>query len=226
MSTGPTPAHDPVTGEFMTLLSSSGEGLSNSAEEKKIKKKKKPDTVARALTDVLPPLDVRLTIEELFSGEDGSINIDKLRHHLKREGRLTEEAAMELVKQGTRLFTKEKTLLELKTPLSVVGDSELLVFPWNGFCFFAKRFVCVSVHGQYYDLTALLDRLDADTPALFLGDFVDRGYFGCEVTFLLLALKLRRPQHLFMLRGNHESRQVVVVVCFVIVLICVLIIVC
>ncbi len=143
MSTGPTPAHDPVTGEFMTLLSSSGEGLSNSAEEKKIKKKKKPDTVSRALTHVLPPLDVRLSIEELFSGEDGSINIDKLRHHLKREGRLTEEAAMELVKQGTRLFTKEKTLLELKTPLSVVGDSEF--FSWNGFCFFVILFyLCFS----------------------------------------------------------------------------------
>lgn len=84
-------------------------------------------------------------------------------------------------------------------------NSLLLCF----FVLFLFRFVLIGlqVHGQYYDLTALLDRLD-DSPVLFLGDFVDRGYFGCEVTWLLLALKLTRPQHVFMIRGNHESRQV------------------
>lgn len=121
MSTGPTPAHDPVTGEFMSLLSSSGEG----AEEKEKQKKKKqlPDTVSRPLPHVLPPVETRLSAEELFSGPDGTVNVQRLRQHLKREGRLTEEAATELVRQATRLFAKEKTLLELKTPLNVVGDS-------------------------------------------------------------------------------------------------------
>ena len=33
------------------------------------------------------------------------------------------QAAMELVRQGTQLIRKEKNLLQLTTPLNVVGDS-------------------------------------------------------------------------------------------------------
>ncbi len=194
MSTGPTPAHDPVTGEFMALLSSSDEQVPNgpatgggpSPPESRKKKKKRPDTVARALPHVLPPVDRRLTRDELFSGEEGEVNIDKLKQHLKREGRLEEEAAAELVRQAARLISREKTLLNLKAPMTVIGD----------------------IHGQYFDLVALMEQVEAGVPMLFLGDFVDRGYFGCEVTFYLLAMKVARPGHVHLLRGNHESRQV------------------
>ena len=76
--------------------------------------------------------------------------------------------------------------------------------------------VCGDIHGQFYDLRELfkvilkyLSRLQGgrqlltqvggdvpDTNYLFMGDFVDRGFYSVETFLLLLALKVLQPQQL------------------------------
>ncbi|KAK9458500.1 Metallo-dependent phosphatase-like protein [Lipomyces oligophaga] len=71
--------------------------------------------------------------------------------------------------------------------------------------------VTVYIHGQFHDLLELF-RVGGGMPDkvnyVFLGDFVDRGYFSLETFTLLMCLKAKYPQRLTLVRGNHESRQI------------------
>lgn len=70
--------------------------------------------------------------------------------------------------------------------------------------------VCGDTHGQFYDVCNIfaLNGLPSETnPYLFNGDFVDRGSFSFEVVLTLFTMKLVFPNHVHLLRGNHESKN-------------------
>lgn len=78
----------------------------------------------------------------------------------------------------------------------------------------SPAYIFGDIHGNLEDLHFFSDniwRLGMSLTAgnfLFLGDYVDRGMSCLEVTAYLLAMKLQLPHKVFLLRGNHETRDV------------------
>uniref|UniRef100_A0A6I8N9V4 Serine/threonine-protein phosphatase n=1 Tax=Ornithorhynchus anatinus TaxID=9258 RepID=A0A6I8N9V4_ORNAN len=90
--------------------------------------------------------------------------------------------------KAKEILTKESNVQEVRCPVTVCGD----------------------VHGQFHDLMELfrIGGKSPDTNYLFMGDYVDRGYYSVETVTLLVALKVRYRERITILRGNHESRQI------------------
>ncbi|KAI1335454.1 Metallo-dependent phosphatase [Xylariaceae sp. FL0016] len=90
---------------------------------------------------------------------------------------------------------------------------ELLIEEGNVVTVTAPVTICGDIHGQFHDLMELF-RVGGDPPDtnyLFMGDFVDRGFYSLESFLLLLCLKVRYPDRMTLIRGNHESRQITTV---------------
>ena len=75
-----------------------------------------------------------------------------------------------------------------------------------------------DLHGDIFSLLAQLEKMIADRVmddnfriipdnvwVLFLGDYVDRGLYGCEVLYTMLRLSLANPDRVIFVRGNHED---------------------
>lgn len=67
--------------------------------------------------------------------------------------------------------------------------------------------VCGDLHGQVHDMMRIFDLCGhpSNQKYLFLGDYVDRGFTSVDVISMLFAYKLKYPNNIHLLRGNHES---------------------
>ena len=98
---------------------------------------------------------------------------------------LKEEEIKFLIDKSLAIIKEQKMLVELEAPLHVCGD----------------------IHGQYYDLLRIFEHCGypGEYSYLFLGDYVDRGKQSLETVCLLLSYKIKYPEKVTLLRGNHES---------------------
>eukprot|EP01147_Barroeca_monosierra_P003416 gene3416-8289_t len=143
-------------------------------------------TVKRIFNNVPHPATQVLDLEEILA-EDGLPNDQIICEHLRQEGRITARACIHILNTVKDILKSEPNVLRIPAPVVIVGD----------------------IHGQYYDLMKVF-HVGGDphsTQYLFLGDFVDRGYFSLECVLYIWALKIRFPKSIWLLRGNHECRH-------------------
>ena len=98
---------------------------------------------------------------------------------------LKEEEIKFLIDKSLQILKEQKMLVDLEAPIHVCGD----------------------IHGQYYDLLRIFEHCGypGEYNYLFLGDYVDRGKQSLETICLLLCYKIKFPNKVTLLRGNHES---------------------
>ena len=100
----------------------------------------------------------------------------------------TESEVEKICSMFRMIAMEESNVQRVNPPVTIVGD----------------------LHGQFHDLLELVE-LNGSPPGtayLFLGDFVDRGFYSVETLLLLVCWKIRYPDKITLVRGNHESRQV------------------
>ncbi|GAY57463.1 serine/threonine-protein phosphatase PP1 isozyme 9 [Citrus sinensis] len=105
-----------------------------------------------------------------------------------KQVQLSESEIRQLCVNARQIFLSQPNLVEVEAPIRICGD----------------------VHGQYQDLLRLFEHGGYPPTAnyLFLGDYVDRGKQSLETICLLLAYKIRYPDKIHLLRGNHEDAKI------------------
>ena len=163
--------------------------LSSELDELIIDKKKlskiNNDNLEKIIDNIIQKLHPIIeTRKSHFEKEEPSKELNPI----TQKYQLTEEEIKILCTKSLEIFMEEPVLLEISAPVNICGDT----------------------HGQYNDLLRLFEfgGRPPNTNYLFLGDYVDRGKNSIETMGLLLAYKIKYPDNIFLLRGNHESELI------------------
>ena len=99
-----------------------------------------------------------------------------------------QQTCIEMSERAKVYFKSIESMINVPTPTYIVGD----------------------LHGNLFDLLRILIMcgLPPLNRFLFLGDYVDRGQYSVEIIMLLFSLVVLYPNHIFLIRGNHEFERV------------------
>ncbi|KAM1655019.1 hypothetical protein ACFX2K_007330 [Malus domestica] len=114
-------------------------------------------------------------------------DLDRQIEQLKKCEPLKESEVKALCLKAMEILVEESNVQRVDAPVTICGD----------------------IHGQFYDMKELF-KVGGDCPKtnyLFLGDFVDRGFYSVETFLLLLALKVigLYSLYFFLISGAFED---------------------
>jgi serine/threonine-protein phosphatase 4 catalytic subunit len=117
-----------------------------------------------------------------------SFDVDKIFETLLQGELPKEQEISSLCSKAKEIMASDENLVRIPSPATICGD----------------------IHGQFEDLLELF-KVGGEIPDVnyvFLGDYVDRGFKSVETMLYLLALKVKYPERINLIRGNHECRGI------------------
>lgn len=126
-------------------------------------------------------------------------------------GPLCQESAWQLSNIGRQ--KPEDEFFDYKKAISFIPYAQKLILQP-----FDECYIRGDLHGDIHSLIIQLEEMKKNNVIddnfrfikdnvwmLFLGDYVDRGQYGCEVIYTLMRLALANPDRVVLVRGNHED---------------------
>ncbi|MEX0567694.1 MAG: metallophosphoesterase [Candidatus Njordarchaeota archaeon] len=95
------------------------------------------------------------------------------------------EEILDILNDAMKIFDNEKIVVDIEArDIIFVGD----------------------IHGDINSATKIFRLIESTkSKFIFLGDYVDRGEYSTEVAIGLLRQKIKNPDRIILLRGNHET---------------------